>query len=183
MDSDTLARRLGTTAHVSPLLAKARKLGLRAAADLEKLAIQRGCRYYDLHGVVREEPLIQVDRKDFSNAELAVALLALYQPVSLLRQRMGAAMLSAPDVNVHHLAALAIEEQCPGIVHYIARCASSVEPEKTEWKQLQVLLASYSCSPEGMPHPTRFIEMTGITRGKVGIVKHWVRPVEALALS
>lgn len=44
---ETLARRLGTTAHLSPLLMKARRLGLRVPEDLERLAVRRGCRYYE----------------------------------------------------------------------------------------------------------------------------------------
>jgi hypothetical protein len=85
MTKDTLAYRLGTTAHVSPLLMKARRLGLRVPEDLCELAVQRGCRYYagggDLTAVVRESspaPMIAVpETASFSNEELALAL----QPV------------------------------------------------------------------------------------------------------
>jgi hypothetical protein len=45
METDTLAAKLGTTTHLSPLLMKARRLGL-GVEDLERLAIQRGCDYY-----------------------------------------------------------------------------------------------------------------------------------------
>lgn len=41
----TLAEKLGTTAHLSPLLRKAARLGL-GAAELRALAVQRGCRHY-----------------------------------------------------------------------------------------------------------------------------------------
>jgi hypothetical protein len=43
-EAPTLAEKLGTTTHLSPLLQKARRLGL-GANDLEQLAIQRGCDY------------------------------------------------------------------------------------------------------------------------------------------
>ena len=186
MESDTLARRLGTTTHVSPLLMKAKRLGLHTAEDLERLAIQRGCRYYDVYrdsSVVREDSPITARRADFSNAELAIALLSLHAPVTLHRKRLGAAMLSAPDVKTDALAALSIQEGCADIVHYIADCAANVEPDRQEWKQLQSALSAHPYVPTEMPHYTRFIEMTGVTRGKVGLFKHWIRPVEALALA
>ena len=186
MQPDTLARRLGTTTHVSPLLMKARRLGLRVPGDLERLAIQRGCEYYNVtpgDSTLREEPRLSVSRADFSNAELAIALLSPSLPVLLLRQRMGAAMLSAPDVEWETLVTLALQEGCGGIVRHIARCGGEVEPDNAFWTLLQARLAGCEYDEACMPHPTRFIEMTGITRGKVGIQKHWVRPIAALALA
>lgn len=185
METDTLARRLGMTAHLSPLQMKARRLGLRGVADLERLAVQRGCSYYQVlpsDNVLREEPPLRVSRADFSNAELAIALLS-FPPVNLLRQRMGAAMLSAPDVEVAALAALSVAERCGGIVHYIADCGHEVEPENEYWMRLRSELSTHVYEATEMPHPTRFIEMTGVTRGKIGIEKHWVRPIPALALA
>src|SRR5947207_14179874 len=91
MATPTLADKLGTTTHLSPLLRKARRLGLDAEG-LERLAIQRGCDYYDSGKPF--EPL-EVSTEQFSNAELAIALLnpALrYSPQTL---RLGAAMLNA----------------------------------------------------------------------------------------
>lgn len=91
MDTPTLATKLGTTTHLSPLLHKARRLGLDAEG-LERLAIQRGCDYYHNGGPL---PPLGVLVEQFSNAELAIALLnpALrYDPQTL---RLGAAMLSA----------------------------------------------------------------------------------------
>jgi hypothetical protein len=41
---------MGTTHHLSPLLMKASRIGLKSPEDLEKLAIHRGLRYYDPHG-------------------------------------------------------------------------------------------------------------------------------------
>ena len=186
MESDTLARRLGTTTHLSPLLMKARRLGLSAPEDLERLAIRRGCEYYNQNPgawILREEPAVVVSRADFSNAELAVALLSPHWPASLLRQRMGAAMLSAPDVQAAGLVPLAIQENCGGIVRYISDCATQVEPENELWKSLLAALGGCDYDVNQMPHPTRFVEMTGVTRGKVGIQKHWVRPISALALA
>lgn len=186
MSKDTLAHRLGTTAHISPLLMKAQRLGLRVPEDLERLAVQRGCEYYNVtpkDNVLREESRIAVSRSDFSNAELAVALLSPSLPALLLRQRMGAAMLSAPDVEAEDLVALALQEGCGDIACYIARCGSEVEPSNPFWVLLQTGLAGCEFDEHQMPHPTRFIEMTGVNRGKIGIQKHWVRPIATLALA
>jgi len=32
-----------------------------------------------------------------------------------------------------------------------------------------------------LPHPTRFVEMTGIDRGKVGVFMRWIRPRRPVA--
>jgi hypothetical protein len=42
----TLAHKLGTTPHISPLLMKARRLGLPTGEHREALAVARGVRYY-----------------------------------------------------------------------------------------------------------------------------------------
>lgn len=67
MKSETLARRLGATAHVSPLLQKARRLGLATPEDLERLAVRRGCLYYDVRQDfegLREEQGVFVSREN-----------------------------------------------------------------------------------------------------------------------
>jgi hypothetical protein len=183
---ETLAQRLGTTTHLSPLLLKAAGLGLRAPEDLERLAVRRGCLYYDVAATserLAEEEGAFVSRRQFSNAELAVSLLSPFWPASLLRQRMGAAMLSAPDVDVSDLAALARREGCVNLVSHIAKCGSEVEPELGFWREILLELGEPSRDTTGLPHPTRFVEMTGINRGKIGIEKHWIRPVATLALA
>lgn len=184
MKNETLAQRLGTTAHISPLLMKARRLGLSAPEDFERLAVRRGCLYYDIRGVMRagvDSPEVSVSRAEFSNAELAIALLNDALPSSLLRQRMAAAMLSAQDVDPSSLASLAQAEHCAEILKYIAKCGADVEPENDFWRAILGNLEGSELPTHGMPHPTRFIEMTGITRGNVGLQKHWIRPAEFLA--
>lgn len=188
MDSDTLARRLGTTAHVSPLLAKARKLGLRTPADLEKLAIQRGCRYYDLNGdsaVVREEGSKYgaggIDN-EFSNEELAVALLSICLPYSMHRLRLGAAMLAAENCSSQVIAQLARQERGETVVRYVALCGQKVEPDNLFWKELLALLPDVPMPlPDVLPHITRFVAMTGITRKGKETVMQWIRPTRVQA--
>ncbi len=164
----------------SPLLDKAEQLGLNAPEDLEALAVLRGCRYYDVRNEgeqLRKELRLQISADRFSNTELAVALLSPVLPESLLRQRMGSAMLSARDVDPAELADLAESEGCAGLVRYIAECGKDVEPEEVFWRSLLREIISQPYDETKVPHPTRLFEMTGISRGHVGIQKRWLRPV------
>src|SRR5882724_5483525 len=108
METPTLATKLGTTTHLSPLLRKARRLGL-GAAELEQLAIQRGCDYYSGG---EPSPPVHISVEQFSNADLAIALVntALrYDPQTL---RLGAAMLSAEGNTPEEIARLTRMERC-----------------------------------------------------------------------
>ena len=57
----------------SALLDKARRLGLSLPLDLERLAVARGCHYYDRELPPRVPPLGEVR---LSNNEIAIALIA-----------------------------------------------------------------------------------------------------------
>jgi hypothetical protein len=177
----------GSAGEPSLLLAKGRRFGLVDPGDYEKLAVSRGCLYYDVHNrasVVREDSGLRIARSDFSNAELAVALLSPRFPKSLLRQRMGAAMLSAPDVDALNLIDLAADEGCASILRHIAQCGAEVEPDSPFWERLLDGTETEEIETrEGMPHLTRLVEMTGMDRDGIGIKRHWVRPVESMALA
>ena len=169
----TLAARLGTTAHLSPLLHKARRLGLDAAG-LEQLAIQRGCDYYHEGAPL---PAAAVTREQFSNEQLALALLnpALrYHPQTL---RLGAAMLSAAGNSPEGIAGLAREERSEQMVRYVAEAGRRFEPDNPFWSGLLALLPA-TAPPKSsvVPHPTRFVAMTGITRRGKETVIQWIRP-------
>ena len=173
MDTPTLATKLGTTTHLSPLLRKARRLGLDAE-HLELLAIQRGCDYYHSGGPLPAPP---VPVEQFSNVELAMALLnpALrYHPQTL---RLGAAMLSAPGNTPEETARLAVMERCEAVVRYIAEAGKKFEPQNPFWTVLLGLLP-VTPPPKSsvVPHPTRFVAMSGITRRGVETVVEWIRP-------
>lgn len=180
MQPDTLARRLGTTTHVSPLLMKARRLGLRAPGDLERLAIQRGCRHYWQGD---EPPGELLSQAQFSNEELALALLSIagaYEPHSI---RCGAAMLSAEGNAPVNLARLAVWERSVTVVRYVAECGAKFEPENAFWSKLLALLPQTPPPKDGvLPHPTRFVAMNGYERG-VGrmITTEWQRPQKRTA--
>ena len=173
MEPPTLAERLGTTTHLSPLLRKARRLGL-GAEELEMLAIQRGCDYYH-----NDEPLpsLPISVEQFSNAELAIALLnpALrYHPQTL---RLGGAMLSAPGNAVDEIARLAELERCQAMVGYIVQCGRQFEPQNAFWKDLLALLPkTHPPKSSVVPHPTRFVAMTGFTRRGAVTEVEWIRP-------
>lgn len=184
MESVTLAGRLGTTAHLSTLLMKARRLGLADPQDLERLAVSRGLRYYDSHGdslkgrgVTSTVPESGIDG-GFTNEELAIALLSPSAPYSQQRLRMGAAMLAAEGNHPESLASLTLRERSGNVVRYIAVCGHDVEPENPFWDRLLELLPADHAAPvpDVLPHPTRFVAMTGITRNGVGNLKQWVRP-------
>src|SRR3954463_9457873 len=66
MNTVTLARKLGTTEHISCLRMKARRFGLRTRQDLVDEAIARGCFHYlQSH----EPPAQRVSEVEFSNEE------------------------------------------------------------------------------------------------------------------
>ncbi|GDY22218.1 hypothetical protein LBMAG56_35650 [Verrucomicrobiota bacterium] len=169
----TLAAKLGTTARLSPLLHKAARLGLDAEG-LERLAFQRGCDYYHDGSPL---PPATVSTEQLSNEELAAALLnpALrYHPQTL---RIGAAMLGATGNSPEKIAWLARLERCEQVIRYIAGAGRKFEPANPFWDQLLVLLPP-TAPPDSavVPHPTRFVAMTGITRQGVGIVTWWIHP-------
>lgn len=175
MATETLARRLGMTEHVSPLLMKARRLGLRVPNDLHTLAVQRGCRHYWQGDEPRDELASQ---SDFSNEELAIALLTVAGPYDPHSVRCGAAMLGAEGNSVETLARLTLWERCEIVVAYVARCGTRFEPENAFWVDLLARVGEADDPKSGvLPHPTRFVAMNGYERG-VGrkITTEWQRP-------
>lgn len=186
MKTSTLAQRLGKTSHVSPLLMKARRLGLRTPEDLERLAVRRGLRYYSQPGDedrLKEDPAIYgTGRSDhseeiFSNEELSIALLSLNWPFSQNRLRMGAAMLAAAGVSADRLVRLARQERCESVLLHIASCGQQVEPQQSFWSRLvRELSGAKTYPPDVLPHLTRFVAMTGFTRRGKETLMQWIRP-------
>lgn len=173
--TDTLARRLGTTTHVSPLLMKARRLGLRSPKDLCALAVQRGCRHYSRGGEAAKELPAQ---EQFTNAELAMALLTIAEEYDPYAIRCGAAMLAAEANEPVALARLAVWERSESVVRYVAECGARFEPANPFWRRLLECLPPAPSPKEGvLPHPTRFVAMNGYERG-VGrtMTTEWQRP-------
>jgi len=158
---------------VSRLLHKARSLHLQLPLDLERLAINRGCDYYERDLGPRIPPLGPVP---LSNAELAIALIVPSLHPDARQIRLAAALLGSPEITVDEVATLATEENCASIVGYIAACGMRFEPQNPFWRSLAELLPDIKIAADEMPHPSRFIEMTGIDRGRVGTFTRWIRP-------
>lgn len=177
----TLAEKLGTTAHLSALLHKARRLGMEAPDALESLAVARGCWHYK-HPAMTPAPNVREDQ--FSNEELAAALFSPCLPYSPHTIRVGAAMLGAANNDPKALAWLAETERCAPQLRYIARAGAQFEADNPFWPELLRLLPAAEEPKDGvMPHPTRFVSMTGITRAGMQRVTVWIRPRPALALA
>lgn len=180
MEAPTLAEKLGTTSHLPTLLQKARRLGL-GPRELEVLAAQRGCRHYS-NGTEPANPL--ATEEEFSNEELAIALLSpalRYDPHSI---RCGAAMLGAEGNDPDRLARLALLERCEQIVRYVAEAGRRFEPDNSFWVRLIEGLPPTPPPLSGvLPHPTRFVAMTGFTRNGPGLVVEWQRPKRTKATS
>lgn len=172
-DSPTLARKLGMTEHLSPLLRKTRQLGL-APVDLAALAVLRGCAYYD-HGA--PPPRVVVSRDQLPDVELAIALLHPGMPYDPQRIRLGAAMLASLDNRAEDVAWLAKTERCEPVVRAVAEAGGAFEPSNSFWVQLLARLPpGLPMRPGVMPHRTRFVAMTGVTRRGSGTVATWIRP-------
>jgi hypothetical protein len=162
----------------SPLLDKARRVGLSLPLDLERLAIMRGCDYYDRSLPPRIPPLGEVP---LSNAEVATALIAPSLHPGAREIRLAAALLGAPDAHANEISSLAVQENCVNVIRHIALCGRQFEPDNAFWQKLLDLLPSVKIDTDTLPHPTRFVEMTGIDRGKVGTFTRWIRPRPRLA--
>ena len=178
MENETLAHRLGTTAHVSPLLMKARRLGVAVPEGLEELAVARGLFYYSRPADRVSEPSgVYRAGRELSTEEVAICLLSICLPYSQQRIRMGAAMLSAEGNSPQTIARLARMERCERVVHYIASLGRQVEPENSYWSDLLALIPDFEWPrPDLLPHITRFVAMTGYTRNGRATIMQWIRP-------
>lgn len=178
MEGETLARRLGTTAHISILQKKAERLGFDTPEKLENLARARGLRYYSGPSeMVKEDVAPYHSGSSLSNEELAICLLSIGLIYSQQRIRMGGAMLAAEGNSAAVLARLAKLERCERVVHYIASLGLKVEPENPFWIELLDLLPAFETPPPDLlPHITRFVAMTRYTRNGRETVMEWIRP-------
>ena len=163
----------------SRVLGKARELGLSVPLDLERLAIARGCGYYE-----RDQGPVTCTCQSvpLSNAELAIALVAPSLQPAARQIRLAAALLGAADESAVDVATLAVDENCVGVVRYIASCGNRFEPRNPFWTDLLNALPETEIDRDRLPHPTRFVEMTGIDRSKVGTSTRWIRARSQVAV-
>jgi hypothetical protein len=164
MSSPPLARRLGDTVHVSPLLRKVCRLSgcpeARVGEWLLKGAVRRGASHYE-----REFPGdLPPDNLELSLEELAVALCLGGHPYNSVNIRAAAQLLSSPGVDARRLARLAVMERVEPVLLHIATIAARFAPEAQPWEHLlRNLPRRRSCSPEALPHWSRFVSQTGVT--------------------
>jgi hypothetical protein len=164
----TLAKELGEISHCSVLFRTAQGAGLYSASDYIRLAVARGCRHYaPAYPPADSDP----GENSISNEEL-VALLLLgsneFEPIAI---RCAAQL--AGDCNVAQLARVAKRERVGRPLAYIARAGSTYDTSKKDfWSELLGLLGEQSPVPDGiLPHWSRFVSQTGVTRFGGGSVQ------------
>ena len=162
--SPPLARRLGDTVHVSPLLRKVCQLSGcaedRVGEWLLKCAVRRGASHYE-----RDFPGdLPPDNSDLSHEELAVALCLGQHSYNSVFIRAAAQLLSSARSAAPRLARLAVMERVEPVLLHIATAAARFAPEAEPWSYLlRHLPRRRSCSTEALPHWSRFVSQTGVT--------------------
>lgn len=167
----------GSTAHLSPLLRKARQLGYSDSDQLLLLAVARGCLHY-APADFKASDVQDCGRSDFSNEELVVALVSGSSEGDARHVRVAAQLLGAPGLNAAKVARLARMERCVPIIRYIAEVGLREDVENsTFWKSLLELWPEAILIPEGrLPHPSRFLSQPGWTpRSRPARRSTWLR--------
>lgn len=161
--TDTLARRLGDTAHVSGLAIRLARLS--GAADqlpewLLKIAVERGAKHYQR----AFDPLLPPDNLTVSDEEIGIALCLGQLPYNLDNLRAAAQLLSSPRVDRVKLARLAVQERCEPTLLHIAALAQDLSPALEPWAYLRRHLRARSTPrTDALPHWTRLVSHTGVT--------------------
>jgi hypothetical protein len=173
VSADTLARRMGATAHRSPLRRHAVDAGLRDEWDLLALAVQRGCRH--VAGVASREA-VDPGRAVLDNEQLIVLLLAGENPFQPFLVRAAAELLRAARIDGARLAWLARRERCAPVLAHIARAGAEHDADAREfWRALLVALGPQRpAAPGVLPHWTRFAVLQGMNRGGRPNAARWV---------
>lgn len=180
--SRCLAYKLGMVPHLSPLLRKLAKHGLKTPEEMAATAVARGCRHYA--NMPAWEDIEPVPAPEIPNEELAVGLLSPCHPYEPLFIRVGSQLLSALGSNPKILARLASMERCAPVLKYIAKCGQATEPDNPFWTTILENLPKSEHPlpefPESAIHISRFRIETGITNpfkaNQPKIV--WLRPLD-----
>jgi hypothetical protein len=143
-------------------------VGLATLNDYIGLAVARGCRHY-----APSFPQFERDPglESVSNEEL-VALLLLgsneFEPTAV---RCAAQLSSKCDAQ--NLALVAQKERVGRALAYIAKQGLSHDNERTGfWSELLNLLGDQPAVADGkLPHWSRFVSQTGVTRDGRGIIQ------------
>jgi hypothetical protein len=160
----TLAHELGEVPHVSGLLRRIAQrggAGERVADWLLKVAIERGATHYQRDF----DPTLPPDLPAIGDEEIGVALCLGQNSYNLDSLRVAAQFLSSPHINVARLCRLAVQERCEPVLLHIAGVAEKYAPEQEPWASLRKQLRSRHVPRlDALPHWTRLVSHTGITR-------------------
>ena len=160
----TLAHKLGDVPHVSGLLRRIAQLsgaGERVADWLLKVAIARGANHYRRDF----DPTLPPDLPAIGDEEIGVALYLGQNPYNLDSLRVAAQFLSSPRINAARLCRLAVQERCEPVLLHIAEVAKKYAPEQEPWVSLRKYLRPRPVPrTDALPHWTRLVSHTGITR-------------------
>ena len=159
-----LARRLGDTVHVSPLLHKIGQLSGcfddRVGEWLLKCAVGRGASHYERDFSTDLPP----DNPELGDEEIAVALCLGQHPYNSTFIRAAAQLLSSPTTDPVRLARLAVMERVEPVLFYVAGVAARFAPDAQPWAYLLWYLPQrLPCPPDAFPHWSRFVSQTGVT--------------------
>jgi hypothetical protein len=163
----TLANKLGEPSHYSVLMRKARKLGLASPPDFVALGVARGCRHYRSIFPERDPSPCSAE---LSDAELVALLLHGSNEFEPYAIRCAAQLAGRCDPA--ELVRLAERERVSRPLAYIARAGIVHDPAHREfWTQIVEALGQQRAVPEGaLPHWSRFVSQTGVTREGPGRV-------------
>jgi hypothetical protein len=157
----TFANELQAPTHCSSLLRAAARAGLLTATDLIRLAVARGCTHYS-----PEYPPFDSDPGlgSISNEDLVALLLLGSREYDAIAVRCAAQLASS--CNPEHLALVAKRERTSRALAHIARDGIQYDDKMTDfWRKLLALLGEQKLIPSGiMPHWSRFVLQTGLTR-------------------
>ena len=159
----TLARKLGTPAHVSGLairLARSSGAGKRLPEWLLKAAVERGAAHYRRDF----DPALPPDNPAISDEEIGIALCLGQHPYNLDNLRAAAQLLSSPRVDAARLGRLAVRERCEPAMLHIAAVAERFAPDLQPWAYLRQHLTPRPVPrADALPHWTRLVSHTGMT--------------------
>jgi hypothetical protein len=159
----TLAQTLATTTPVSPLLRKARRLGLHGLDAMIAFAVSRGCSHYDTGA---SQTALPPSVESLGDDELTILLLAGENPYEPTAIRCAAQLARSTSIDPAKLARLAVMEKCERVLSHIARAGVDHDPEGARfWRDLLRHLPPTPLQTEPhLPHWTRFVSMPGVQR-------------------
>ncbi len=164
-DEMALARRLGTTTHISPLRMKLERLSRRIPSAgalctedwLVDIANDRGARI-----VYRENRLanatVGVSESDLATEELVVGICQLQCLDRPQMLRLAAQLISRQSLNIQRLCLIAERERAGIVLAELARQALHVNPHHEAWRTIADRFSSARAPRDSILHWTRLAE-------------------------